>query len=73
MNGLPNKKEKSPHRIRACNRWGHKTWQGLRNPAEGHRDQNNMSGVVSVNRKNHHFADQSADSGWKEQTVDYIP
>ena len=23
--------------------------------------------------KNHHFADQSADSGWKEQTVDYIP
>jgi hypothetical protein len=30
---------------------GVKRWQGLRNPAEGHRDQNNMTGVVSINLK----------------------
>jgi hypothetical protein len=34
---------------------GIKPWQGFRNPAEGHRDQNNITGVVSVNPKKHHF------------------
>jgi hypothetical protein len=35
--------------------WEHKTWQGFRNPAEGHRSYISTSGVVSVNPKNHHF------------------
>ena len=48
--------EKKPPVTAARSCWGHKTWQGLRNPAEGHRDQNNITGVVSVNLKNHQFA-----------------
>ena len=39
-NANPMPIKENPHRIRACNRWGHKTWQGFRNPAEGHRNYN---------------------------------
>jgi hypothetical protein len=47
----PDAKKKPPLTSLSESQWGLKPWQGLRNPAEGHRDQNNMTGVVSVNLK----------------------
>ena len=64
--------EKKPPVTAARSCWGHKTWQGLRNPAEGHRDQNNITGVVSVNLKNHQFANCRGETEKSERTRSFV-